>query len=565
MNNIDVIQLGADDPTLTRQNVKQYSQDGIVEYGEKDYQFQYLLDLYVNSTTHNAIANAVSLLVYGQGLNADGVMEADELRNIVRDFEIFGNYTIQVVNGKLLHVPVNYIRAEEVDENGVINNYYYSTDWTDSTIEPIVIPNWEVQPNAKRSIFYGKRYTPNAFYYGLPKFQGALSYMEQEIEVAKFLNNYVKNSFSVNKIINFNNGVPQDEKQRKQQVRDIKRKLTGADGDKIIVAFNETGDNAATIENIVVDNASEQYAYMAEEAQNKIIVGWGVTSPLLVGIRTSNGFSSNSDEMLSAAVLFENMQIKPDQNFIADGLNKLTGRTDLAFVSTNPLAVPETPETETEDAVREDTELSEVNQDLQEFLDLGQDALEGYTLFDEAEVDYDIEDELDAILEDELGKNETMLSKAVNLVSTGQANPRTKSEQDTAEFVVRYRYRGEGKGDREFCTAMSSANKLYRKEDITRLRNKPVNPGFGEGGKNTYDIWLYKGGPRCHHAWFREIYLKEEVSDKSRVRIGDRISVARARRLGTVEPNNPKVAKHPNDMARKGFSPKNKNLPKDAK
>ena len=57
---------------------------------------------------------------------------------------------------------------------------------------------------------------------------------------------------------------------------------------------------------------------------------------------------------------------------------------------------------------------------------------------------------------------------------------------------------------------MEAANKVYRKEDIIMMSKREVNPGFGEGGKNNYDIWLYKGGPRCHHAWYRRTYMLKD-------------------------------------------------------
>jgi len=111
---------------------------------------------------------------------------------------------------------------------------------------------------------------------------------------------------------------------------------------------------------------------------------------------------------------------------------------------------------------------------------------------------------------------------------------------------------------------MEAANKLYRKEDIQAMRNKPVNIGFGEKGARTYDIWLYKGGARCRHKWYREVYLKETVSDQSRVGLGEKITASRARRMGGLTTNNPKVAIVPDNMKYKGYVTKS-TMPEDAK
>jgi hypothetical protein len=106
---------------------------------------------------------------------------------------------------------------------------------------------------------------------------------------------------------------------------------------------------------------------------------------------------------------------------------------------------------------------------------------------------------------------------------------------------------------------MTSAGKVYRKEDIQAMSNKAVNPGFGEGGASTYDIWLYKGGPRCHHAWFRRTYMLKDGKETE-------ISTTKARGKGFRAPVNPdEVAITPNKMKNKGFSPNNPNIPKDAR
>ena len=67
---------------------------------------------------------------------------------------------------------------------------------------------------------------------------------------------------------------------------------------------------------------------------------------------------------------------------------------------------------------------------------------------------------------------------------------------------------------------MVGAKKVYRKEDIVAMGNKAVNSGFGKGGSDTYSIWLYKGGARCNHKWFRKTYQikngeKSQITSRS--------------------------------------------------
>ena len=99
---------------------------------------------------------------------------------------------------------------------------------------------------------------------------------------------------------------------------------------------------------------------------------------------------------------------------------------------------------------------------------------------------------------------------------------------------------------------MVAASKVYRKEDIEAASLRAVNPGLGEGGSNTYDLFLYKGGARCHHFWSRQTYLKKT---------NEKISVNQAKKLireagvnaKRLPENSRKVAQRPIDMPNEGF------------
>jgi hypothetical protein len=66
----------------------------------------------------------------------------------------------------------------------------------------------------------------------------------------------------------------------------------------------------------------------------------------------------------------------------------------------------------------------------------------------------------------------------------------------TAE--LRYRYAGPA-GQRTFCATLKALNRVYSREDITRMNS--LNPGFGARGSGSYSIFDYKGGPNCNHYW----------------------------------------------------------------
>lgn len=179
---------------------------------------------------------------------------------------------------------------------------------------------------------------------------------------------------------------------------------------------------------------------------------------------------------------------------------------------------------------------------------------------DEEEIlkDYDFLSKEDVEDEDENTDYEALLNEGrtdLANVKTGKGYPNRTSKQDGTNadgdlFRVRYIYTGKATGERDFCKAMLAANKVYRKEDIKAMSRMAVNPGFGPGGKNTYSIWLHKGGVNCYHKFFRKIYIQKgnRATNKDEV-----VSTTEARRRGfQPEPNEQLVPVAPIDTPTKG-------------
>ena len=166
-----------------------------------------------------------------------------------------------------------------------------------------------------------------------------------------------------------------------------------------------------------------------------------------------------------------------------------------------------------------------------------------WIVLSESEVDYATDDDLKDMIN-------------LNLASTGTARPNAKSEQDSEDIVIRYKYVGNTNPQREFCRKMVSAAKVYRKEDIISMSTKSVNAGFGIKGADTYDIWLYKGSVQCKHKWNRVIYLKKNGGVDVNSPLATTISTSEARRRGYKVPTNDTlVSVAPNKMPNGGAYP----------
>jgi hypothetical protein len=582
MNNLHVLNLSAyTSPVISETNRENWV-DFLTEDG--DQYFQFLIERYSNSTTNNAIINNVARLIYGKGLSAldankktneyaqmMSLFHKEDVRKMVLDRKMFGQFAIQVhyndKHDKILkayHIPVNLLRAEKCDKDGQITGYYYSDNWNDTKKFAPIRFNAFGYSKEKIEILFSKPYSVGMKYYAYPDYQGAVPYTLLEEEIADYLINEVQNGFSGTKVVNFNNGVPTDEQQQiiSNKVLD---KLTGSRGQKVIVAFNNNAESKTTVEDIPLNDAPEHYTYLSEECLRKIMLGHNITSPLLFGVASTNGFSSNAEELKNSSILFDNMVIRPFQEELLDAFDSILAFNGVAlklfFKTLQPLEFTDLENTQNAEQVAEETG-TELSAHTNPLIDLGEEPQDNWLLIDEKEVDYNTDDEENELLSKE--PKQSLLNKIVNLVSTGTAFPNSKSQQDElidgVKFFTRYKYVGEvTKNRRAFCTQMVLANKIYRKEDILRMETQVVNAGWGPKGADYYSIWLYKGGGNCHHRWNKQVYASFEGTNidinSPRAR---QIAGQKAEKYGYVI-NNPKlVSTRPIDMPNKGFLPKNK-------
>jgi hypothetical protein len=583
MSNIHVLELSS----YTTPVIQESKRDAWVEFGKDNNYFQFIIDRYVNSTTNSSVINNVSRLIYGRGLSAldaskkpneyaqmMALFHADCIRKIVLDRKMFGQFAMQIhydkTHEKILkayHIPVNLLRAEKCNKDGEIEGYYYSDNWLDvKKYAPKRIPAFGYS-NEQIEILYSKPYAVGMKYYSLPDYQGGLPYAKLEEEIADYLINEVQKGFAGRVVINFNNGVPTEEQQQIITGK-VKSQLTGPRGEKVIIGFNNNQESKTTVDTMPVNDAPDLYNSLSEECVKKIMLAHNVTSPLLFGLGSANGFSSNADELKNASILFDNMVIKPIQDQIIDAFDKILAfngvSLKLFFKTLQPLEFVDLENAQNEEQVAEETgtELSKDFKIAEALINLGEDEPENSILIDEYEVDYDSDDKENETLSKE--PKQSFLSKIVNLVSTGDNRPNISSKQDKViegiKFLTRYVYAGKTSADsREFCNRMIAANKIYRKEDIIKMGSEVVNKGWGPRGADTYSIWFYKGGGNCNHRWNKRVYatFSGKAIDVNSTEL-KQVAVKKAEKLGYVVKNDSKVSQLPKDMPNNGFLPTNK-------
>lgn len=536
MDNLHIVNLSEyNRPKITEDKRRDW-----VNYGDDNDYYSYLIKLFINSATNNAIIQGISQLIFGKGIDAtDSSQKPDEyaamksifhdscLRKVILDLKLLGEGSFQVLyqDGRVIraeHFPRQTLRAEKCNDDGEIEAYYYFHDWS------------KIKPNSKpkRIAAFGfgngkepeikivKRYISGYDYYCPVDYQGALAYAELESEIADYLINDVQNGFSGTKVVNFNNGVPDREKQL-QVKNDVMNKLTGARGEKVIIAFNNNAESKTTIDDVPLNDAPAHYEYLANECSKKLIVGHRVTSPLLLGIRTeNNGLGSNADEIKTASLLFDNVTIKPYQELVTDCMDDILAINDISlklyFKTLQPLAFIETDNAVTDEAREEETgvKLSEDKPELtdemgEDFLaELEGETMEDYELIGKRQYSEDNED------------LETWKEKVINgdvELESVKSKPSGESYLDKSVYKVRYAYEEKytSGNSRKFCKTMMQRTRngvVYRLEDIDKASRAGINKSFGHKGQS-YDLFKFKGGPNCGHYWEERLYKLKKKKD----------------------------------------------------
>jgi len=582
-NEIRLVQLNSYvRPKLQENKTKKWVMNGI----NNDF-YQYIIDRYNGSPTNAAIINSYIDLIYGRGLTSDDkkavellneCTDAKEIKKIVSDKQLFGEAYIQVIAKidsknlpEIKHIATNKVIPEIEDEEGVINAYWFSNDWKNTTKPENKPERYPAFGNkAPISILKISPYKAGKNYFADPEYLAGLPYAEMEEEIANYCINHIQNGLSFGYIINIPGGANWDPEQRAEFERKIKTKLTGSqNAGKFILAFNGA-DVEVTVVPLNINDAHKQWDFLTQESRQQLLTAHRVTSPMLFGIKDNTGLGNNAEELDTAEIQLYKRVIKPKQQYVTDAiasifrlyghefefyfipLTEVTADASKSFDSgqlssamqiiqnvNSGLLTEEQgksllasmlsyPQEELENIFKQ-TPQKKINDDVEQQLHehghgCGCDSVELNetpiqkvidSIADEfvmsGEKEEDILEEFEMIMQDDeaFNVNEKKLNESVvKLARSPLSYPNRKSKQDTSLFKIRYQYKGAKEGQREFCEKVLKENRVYRWEDLENASKKVVNKGFGLKGADTYDIAKYKGGVNCKHFWQRKIYLR---------------------------------------------------------
>jgi len=579
-DSIRVVNLATyDAPVIKEEHNKDW-----VSFGQNNDYFDRLIDRYLDSPTNSRCINGIIDMVYGRGLESTNssifpshyvkmrkLMRPKEIKRLINDYYLLGQGALQVSYSKdkktilkVSHFPMETLRAEKAVK-GIIKAYYYHPKWVDlkTSDEPKRIPTFGNGGDKElNEIYVFKPYRSGFYYYATTAYQACLQYAKLESEVSNYHISNIENGLAPSLFINFNNGIPDSTVQQSIENK-INKKFSGtSQSGKAIIAFNDSAETKADITPIHLPDAHAQYQFLSDEATAKIMLGHGIVSPILLGIKDNTGFGNNAEELRTASVLMDNVIIRPLQDGILYGLEELLEFNDihqnLYFKTLQPIEFTELDNVSTQVKREEETgeKLSAMYMD--DFADEdGDDMISqleglGEVLSDDWSM---IHSEVYNEGKEELKMSDLASEKKDNWFKQllSLANPKKKSTEDSDVYKIRYAYMPERKSpmSRNFCKSMealTSKKLVFRKEDINMMSFRGINKELGHK-KRAYSLLKFKGGKNCHHYWELRVYRKN----------GSTISPDAAYEKGLKKPNNPsEIDEKMIDRADKGAYPSTK-------
>ncbi len=520
-----------------------------VEFGADNNYFKFLINRANGSATSGACITGISQMIYGKGLDATdssrkpeayarmiSLFKKDDLRQLAYDLKLTGQCAIQVIYSKdkktvqkVEHLPIETLRAEKCSEGDKqVQAYYYHSDWANAkpSDKPLRIPAFGVSNSTQPiEILYVKPYEAGMYYYSTPDYVSGISFSEIEEEIANFHVNNIKNSFAPASLINFNNGVPDEEAQTLIENKIVSKFQGTNSAGKLIIAFNDSKESQADITPVQISDAHNQYEFISSEAQSKIMMSHRIVSPMLLGIKDNSGFGNNAEELKNASILMQNIVINPFQELLIDALDKILAFNGIAlnlyFKTLQPLQFMDLENVKDAETREEETGIKMSKGDLsdEQFKEI-EDGLKEELISDEwelvekreySEKNEDIESWVNRLLKEK----KTALQKLAGIV---KSKPNEKSKLDKSFYKIRYEYAekySSGKS-RDFCKNMmkkTAKGVVYRKEDIAQASFSGVNKSFGHKGQN-YSLFRFKGGVNCGHFFNENLYRLKSKTEK---------------------------------------------------
>lgn len=363
------------------------SNRGWINFGERNMYPLELSTLYYNSIVHKACIDFAVTAILGEGIDYEAMSINDSesspnygetwdvfLEKLTLDYVLYGSYAFQIIKNKdgqtysYYHEPIANVRCEEKDEDGVIKNYWISSDWSATAkYPPIKLPRFGFQDDeeiaqGKSYLFVYESYSPDMEYYYSPNYVGALKAIQTEIELIRFDLRSVLNNFSASGVLALNR--IEDDKERQMVLDNVQAMFTGTDAaNSLMITFkNNDEDNPVVFTKFDKDvNNVDLFKASNERNIDRIVAAHRIPSKQLIGLDSESGMLGGEGNLLNVAYNLYNKTVasKQRKNIISTinrmlALNGIETEIVLKPLTFNVLTPDKITENINKDTIQED-------------------------------------------------------------------------------------------------------------------------------------------------------------------------------------------------------------------
>lgn len=327
------------------------AQYDIINYGVDNVYPYKLIDLYNTSVTHRACVDFSTNAIIGEGIDWEKmkVNSADMptpnysmswnefIKALAFDYSLYSAFSFQIIKNRdnktysFFPQPVETVRLEEMDEDGVINNAYICKDWSATgKYQPIKLPIFGFQedeeiPMGQPYLVYHKQYNPVNAYYGLPTYSSALNAIQAEAAYQTWELKNVTNNFTPTGMLTLPSVETDDE--RRAIIKNVQSMFGGVENTNALMITFRTNIEDKPVEFTPFTAPSTNvnlYEAANERTINRIMAGHKIPSKALIGYPADNTGFSNSGEYLESAYALYNVNVANNaRREILDTVNTL--------------------------------------------------------------------------------------------------------------------------------------------------------------------------------------------------------------------------------------------------
>ena len=305
-----------------------------INWGDDNLYPQYLLDLKETSSTFSVALDSSVNMAFGEGIeildkegNSIGnpmINKTESISNfyykVLYNYFMFNGISIETISNRegngfasLYCLPFQNVRVGKLETDDYdASEFYYSDDWSDKKTPVITYGEIDLENKERRQMFYWTRYVPsNNKVYPVVPYQSAVNAVALEGEIFAYHAKAITSNLTPNLMIQmFGNPTENERKRIKEELVDA---YSGRDGQKLILGFSSTPEEAAKVEVINSTVGDNYYVDVLGFTTQSILTSFQISSPLLLGVHTfsQNAFSQNADEIIISQNHFINFVLKP--------------------------------------------------------------------------------------------------------------------------------------------------------------------------------------------------------------------------------------------------------------